>query len=108
MNVLAEEVITDSDAEQMLEKRAKETELKYEQKNALEILRKFVKVEHEKIKILVEELKKIERLRDRQIVAIANFLPQDKEDLKAVLHKEYTSFTPEEIEKILETVKRTI
>jgi len=108
MNVLTEEIITDAEAKEMLEKRAKEIEPKYEQKNSLEILRKFAKVEPERTKLLVEELKKIERLRERQIVAIANFLPQDKEDLRAILHKEYTSFIPEEIESILEIIKKTI
>lgn len=84
-----------------------EGELKYEQKCALSVLRKFA-IDPEKIKKLVEELKSVERLRERQIVAIANFLPEDRDDLRAVLHKEYTAFTSEEIDKILEIVKKTI
>jgi DNA-directed RNA polymerase subunit F len=108
MNVISEREITDAEAKEILESREKESELKYEQKSALSVLRKFIKVEPEKIKKLVEELKSVERLRERQIVAIANFLPEDRDDLRAVLHKEYTAFTPEEIEKILEIVKKAV
>jgi DNA-directed RNA polymerase subunit F len=108
MNIISEEVIPDIKAKELLEEREKESELNYEQKNALDILRKFTKTEPEKIKKLIEELKTIERMRDKQIVAIANFLPEDKDELRVVLHKEYTRFTPEEIDKILEIIKRNI
>jgi len=108
MNVLEEKVITDVEAKELLEKREKEAELKFEQKNALDVLKKFSNVEKEKIDKLVEELKTIEHLREKHIIAIANFLPEDKDDLRIVLHKEYTNFTPEEIEKILQIIKSNI
>ncbi|MEM5809621.1 MAG: RNA polymerase Rpb4 family protein [Candidatus Aenigmatarchaeota archaeon] len=106
MEVLKEEFITDAEAKEILEARGKETELKYEQKNALDVLRKFIKMDVEKAKKLVEELKKIPNLRERQIVAIVNFMPQDRDDLRAILHKEYTSFSEEDITLILEAVKK--
>jgi len=106
MNVLTEDVITDVEAKKLLEEREKESELKYEQKNSLEHLKKFAKIDTKKIENLVKGLTSVEKLRDKHIVLIANFLPQDKDDLRAVLHKEYTSFSEEEIEKILEIVKK--
>ncbi len=106
MEILSEEPITDAEAKEFLEKREKETELKYEQKNALEILRKFSVYPAEKIKKLVEDLRKIEKLRDRQVIAIANLLPEDKDDLRAILQKEYANLTEDEINLILETVKK--
>lgn len=108
MNVLSEEIIPDTKAKEILESREKEGELKYEQKNALDVLRKFVKFDPEKIANLLKELKKVEKLRDRHLVAIANFLPEDRDDLRAVLHKDYTTLTDEEIKLILETVKKFI
>jgi len=108
MNIISEQAVTDVESKEIMEKKEKEAELKYEQKNALEVLRKFAKTDSEKIKKLMEELKTIEKLRERQIIAIANFLPEDKDDLRAVLHKEYTALTPEEIEKILEIIKKNI
>ena len=108
MNIISEVEITDAEAKELLESREKEGELKYEQKGTLSVLRKFIKAEPEKIRKLVEELKSVERLREKQIVAIANFLPEDRDDLRAILHKEYTAFTSEEIDKILEIVKNTV
>jgi DNA-directed RNA polymerase subunit F len=108
MEIQKEEVITDLEAKKILEEREKSSELKYEQKNSLEVLRKFSKADPEKVKRLMEELKTVERLRDKHIVAIVNFLPEDKDDLRAVLHKEYTSFAPEEIDKILQIIKSNI
>jgi len=106
MNIITEEIIPDAEAKKILESR--KVEPKYEQKNAIEILKKFVDTDPEKVKKLIEELKTIERLREKQIVAVANFLPEDKDDLRAILHKEYTMFTPEELDKILEVVKKAV
>jgi DNA-directed RNA polymerase subunit F len=106
MEILSEEPITDAEVKEVLEKREKETELKYEQKNALEILRKFSVLPAEKAKKLATDLKKIEKLRDKQIVAIVNLLPEDKDDLRTILQKEYGSFTEDEINLILELVKK--
>ena len=108
MNILTEEVVTDAEAKEIMEKKEKEVELKYEQKNALDVLRKFSTISNEKIKKLVEELKKIEKLRDKNVIAIANFLPEDKDELRVVLHKDYTTFTEDEINLILETVRKNI
>ena len=108
MNVLSEEFVTDAEAKEMLKMREKQAELKFEQKNAMEILNKFIDFEPEKIKKLVSELKNVERLREKQMIFIANFLPEDREEMRVVLHKEYTNFTPEEIDQILEVVKKTI
>lgn len=108
MKVLAEEVVTNVEAKEILERREKVGELKYEQKNALDILRKFLRVPPEKIKQLVEDLRKVEKLRERQVVAIANFLPEDKDDLRVILQKEYSIFTNDEIDLILSTVKKVL
>ena len=107
MDVISEQLIANAEAKELLEKN-QESELKYEQKNALDILHKFVEVPAEKIKALIADLNKIEKLRDRHIVAIANFLPEDKDDLRVILHKEYPTFTEDELNLILETVKKAI
>ncbi|MBI4009583.1 MAG: DNA-directed RNA polymerase subunit F [Candidatus Aenigmarchaeota archaeon] len=107
MEIVSEQIVTDSEAKELLEKNA-DGELKYEQKNAIEILRKFIAVPTDKIKALMEDLNKIEKLRDRHIISIVNFLPEDKEDLRVILHKEYATFTEDELNLILETVKKTV
>lgn len=106
MEILAEEPITDAEVKEILEKREKEAELKYEQKNALEILRKFSVLPADRAKKLFEDLRKVEKLRNKQIVAIVNLLPEDKDDLRVILQKEYANFTEDEINLILELVKK--
>jgi len=108
MKIITESEVTNADVKEILEGMEKKKELKYEQKNVLSMLRKLAKSTPENIRKLVEELKGMERLREKQIVAIANFLPEDKDDLRVVLHKEYAAFTPEEIDKILEIVRNNI
>lgn len=109
MNIISEELVNNSKARELLEKLEKEKkELKYEQKNSLEILKKSVKLDITKSSELEIELKKIEKLRERQLIAIVNFLPEDKDDLRAILNKDYASLTNEEIESVLKTVKNYI
>jgi DNA-directed RNA polymerase subunit F len=108
MEVVSEQVITDAESKEILEAREKKGELKYEQKKALEILRKFEIPPAEKIQQLVKELMKITKLRDKHAVMIANFLPEDRDDLRAILHKEYNMLTEDELNLILETVRKFI
>ncbi len=107
MDILSEQLVTDAEAKEILEKNA-DSEPKYEQKNALEILRKFNSMPSEKIKELMSNLNKIEKLRDRHIIALSNFLPGDKEDLRVILHKEYPTFTEDELNLILETIRKSV
>ncbi|MBI2542760.1 MAG: hypothetical protein HYW24_01075 [Candidatus Aenigmarchaeota archaeon] len=108
MNIVSEELVPNLKAKEILEEREKEAELKYEQKNSLDILKKFVKLDSKQTSEMIEALRKIEKLRDRHIMSIVNFLPEDKEDLRAVLHKEYSTLTDEEIEQVLKVVKNYI
>lgn len=108
LDIISEELISDSKARELLEKREKEGELKFEQKNTLEVLRKSGKLDLSKIDELTAELKKIEKLRERQVISVVNFLPEDKDDLRAVLGKDYSSLTNEEIDEILKAIKRYI
>lgn len=106
MEVLNEAIITDAEAKEILDKRAKEKELKFEQKNAYDTLNKFIDTDSETAKELGADLFKIGKLRDRQIATIINFLPQDKDDLRAILHKDFATLTEDEANLILETVKK--
>lgn len=108
MNVIKEEFIPDAKAKEILENISKERELKYEQKNSLDLIRKFITIDSKTAEKIMQELGSIEKLRDRQKVAIVNFLPKDSDELRTILHKEYGSFSKEEIEKILEIVKSNI
>lgn len=106
MEVLNENIVTDAEAREVLDKRSKERDLKFEQRNAYDTLNKFIELDGESAKKLGAELFKIGKLRDRHIATIVNFLPQDKDDLRAILHKDFASLTEDEANLILETVKK--
>lgn len=106
MEVLEEKVVTDAESKEILEKRSKEKDLKFEQQNAYEILNKFITLDTESAREMGGELFKIGKLRERQIATIVNFLPKDKDDLRAILHKDFSSLTEDEANLILEIVKK--
>ena len=106
--LLSEVLITNSEAKEILKAKAKDIELGYEPKNALDYLKNYDKLTGKKAKNLIEELKKIEKLRERQIITIVNVLPEDKDDLRMILEKDYTIFSEEEKTLILETIKKFI
>ena len=106
MNLLKEEMITNAKAKEALSSIGKEDDMKYEQKNAYDNLKKFVNLDPKKIEALVKELEKNKKLRERQIVAIANMLPEDTDDLRIILQREYSNYTQEEISLILDLVRK--
>ena len=106
--ILKEMLITNTEAKNILAERKKEIELGYEQKNALDYLKKYDRLTEKRFKELVEKLTEIKKLRERQIILIANLLPQDSEDLRLILEKDYTLLTDEEKNLIFETIKKFI
>ena len=108
MRLLKEDLITNAEAKEIVDGLGSPDDMKYEQKNAYENLKKFIKADPKQIEALAEELKNIDKLRSRNLIAVANMLPEDSDDLRAILHKEYSNFTTEEINLILDTVNKFV
>ncbi len=107
MEIIKEEIISNAEALEILSKAEKEKkELNFLQKKSLEILKKFKKISAEKAKKMFEELSKIEKLRTSHIVSIINLMPEDLDDLRVALHKDYNLLDENEKNKILEIVKK--
>lgn len=107
MEIVKEERISNAEALEILSKAEKEKkELNFLQKKSLEILKKFKKISAEKAKKMFEELSKIEKLRSSHIVSIINLMPEDLDDLRVALHKDYNLLDENEKSKILEIVKK--
>jgi len=106
MKVLKEVFIPAVKALKILEEKAKSKELNYVQKNTYDILKKFVKIDEKKAEELKAELSKIEKLREKHIILLIDFLPQDKDELKTVLYKDYNMLKEEEKNQILELLKK--
>jgi len=104
--IVREDLITSTEAKDILKGRKKEIELGYEQKNALDYLKKYDKLNSKKAKELASKLSEVKRLRERQIISIVNILPQDNDDLRLILEKDYNLLTDEEKSLILESVRK--
>ncbi|MBU5688039.1 MAG: RNA polymerase Rpb4 family protein [Candidatus Aenigmarchaeota archaeon] len=104
--VLKEKLITNAEALSILEKRAKERELNYEQKNALEHLKKYTTINDEKAKEMFQKLSDLGKLTERQIIMIINLLPKDRDDLRVILEKDYKNFSDQDKDLILDIIKQ--
>ncbi|NOZ81776.1 MAG: DNA-directed RNA polymerase subunit F [Candidatus Micrarchaeota archaeon] len=106
MKVIDMEPVPMATAKEIME--SKEGELGYEQKLALEHLRKFTKLDKEKAEKLAEELSGILRMSKETLMQIVNLLPTTPDEVRMLFAKERFSLKEEEIAKIIETVKKYI
>jgi DNA-directed RNA polymerase subunit F len=106
MKVENEKVILWAEVRKVLEKKEKEKELSYEQKNALDHLRKFSKISEKSAAEMAEELGKIERLKEKHIISIINHMPQELEDLRVLFANEVVNLSEEDRKKIISIVKK--
>ena len=105
MDIKDEKVVSWLNAKKILMEKENKRELVYEQKNALEHLRKFCKISEKKYQKMFEELKAIEKLKDKHIVGIINFMPQNQEELRVLFANERAVLTDDDKKKILKIVK---
>jgi DNA-directed RNA polymerase subunit F len=106
MKVESEKFIAWPLIKKTLEKKEKEKELSYEQKNALDHLRKFSKVSEKAAAEMAEELGKIDRLKEKHIMSIINHMPQDLEELRVLFANEVASISEDDRKKIISIVKK--
>ena len=94
-----------SEVKNTLKKISKERkELLYEQRIALEHAQKFVKLPVKKTNDLIKGLTSLEFLKEIHAYKIADLLPNNEDDVKAIFAKERITLGENEIKKILEIV----
>lgn len=106
MEIKNEQPVAAAIVKKLLSKREKEKELGYEQKVTLDHLKKFCDFSEKASEDLVEELKGIEKLNDKQIVNIVNLLPQDLDELRLIFANERIDLSDGDKKKILDAVKK--
>jgi DNA-directed RNA polymerase subunit F len=106
MKIESEKVVLWAEVKKVLEKKEKEKELSYEQKNALDHLRRFSKISEKAATEMAEDLSKIERLKEKHIISIINHMPQELEDLRVLFANEVVSLSDEDRKKIILIVKK--
>ena len=106
MEVKSEKFASWADVKKALEKKEKEKELGYEQKNAIDHLRKFCKISEKEEKEMREELKAaVSKLNERHLTNIVNFLPMTNDELRVLFADERTVLSDEDKSKIVSIVK---
>jgi len=99
--------ITISEVKNILKKVEKDRkEMLYEQKIALEHAHKFAKLSVKKADELVKELSKLEFLQEIHAYKIADILPTTSDDVKTIFAKERITLSENDINQILELVKK--
>jgi DNA-directed RNA polymerase subunit F len=106
MKVIETKPVSMAEAKDILSSREKRKELSYEQKLALEHLNKFTKLNAENAKKLLEELSGVLRMSQETVVQILNFLPKNPDELRMIFSREKFSLKEDEINKILEIIKK--
>ncbi len=100
--------ITISEAKELLDKRAKISELGYEQRLAREYLTEFARINEKEAKDLIEKLKTIENLSETALIKIADLLPKDEDELRVVLQKERYTLEKTEVEAVISAVNELL
>ncbi len=109
--VLDFEYITIAEAKEVMDKIVEErkaiSELTFETRRALKHLTLFYRIPAEKAKELVSELEKLPQVGRRDLaVKIADILPRVRDEVRLIYAKERTTLTTEQIDEILEVVKK--
>ncbi len=106
MEIINEKPVSIVEVKRILEAKAKEKKLGYEQNNVLEHLRKFCKLSKKNAEQMIENLSKIEKLKDKHVMTIVNNLPEDLDDLRLLFTNERITISQDDKKKILEIVKK--
>ena len=103
---MAEKPITLAEVLEILERRKREGELDYGQRLTYDYAQKFAKLSAKEARKLAEELLNLGNLREHQVVALVNLMPETAEDVQLIFQKERIRLTDEDIQKILELISR--
>jgi len=105
MKVDDEQIILWAQAKKILADLEKDRTLGYEQKNALEQLKKFSKIPKKDVEELKTKLGKIEKLKEKHIIALINMLPRDADEVKLLFANEPINLSEDERKKIASITK---
>jgi DNA-directed RNA polymerase subunit F len=104
--VIEEKPVTMGEVAEVVKKMDTEAMI-YEQKLALEHLQKFAKIKAKDTQKLVKEILKLnEKFKSHHAVKVADLLPEDEGDVKAIFAKERFTLSKEEIKALLDVIAK--
>ena len=112
--IIDEEYLTIAEAKELLEDLELERgadpdhEMRYELARAIEHVNRFAVLEAEESATLVEELAGLESVDDRIAYKIADLLPRDRDELRAIYAQERYSLSSDELDEILDIVAKYV
>ena len=106
MKILEVKPVTMAEAKDIVMDRENDKELGYEQKLAAEHLKKFTKLKASEAKKFATDISDVLRMGPETLVQIVNLMPQNPDELRLIFAREKFSLKEEEIQKILEIVKK--
>lgn len=111
---LSEEYLTVAEAKEYLsdieaERAAQEDrEMQYELARAIEHVNRFATLDADEARDLVGELSELEKVDDATAHKIADLLPRDRDELRAVYAQERYSLSGDELDEILDVVAQYV
>jgi DNA-directed RNA polymerase subunit F len=102
--IISEEEVTLPQVKKILTKRAKESELSFQQSITLDHASSFAKMAPAVSRKLVERLIKKYEISRAQAVQIANIAPTSAEEIKTILDTRSTNLTEEQFIEIVDMV----
>jgi len=112
--IVDEEYLTLAEAKEHLEDIERERaldedrEMRYELTRAVEHVNRFTTLDIEESEAFVEELQDLEKIDEATAYKIANLLPQDRDELRAVFAQERYSLSGEELDDVLNVVAKYV
>ncbi len=102
-----EEYLSLADVKELLEnEKDNREELMPEQKLALSHADAFAKLSRTKVKKLVAELVKMDQMSEPNAYKIADLMPEEPEEVRAIFSKERFTLTKEETDQVLKLVRK--
>ena len=109
-----EEHLTISEAKELLSEveadhaADEDREMRYELARAIEHVNRFALLTPEESRELVEELLELEKVDEATAYKIADLLPQDRDELRAVFAQQRYSLSGDELDDILNVVAKYV
>ncbi|MFC6724961.1 RNA polymerase Rpb4 family protein [Halobium palmae] len=99
------ELLADIEADRAADE---ERELRYELARAIEHVNRFAVLDPEESLELVAELEELEKVDEKTAYKIADLLPRDRTELRAVFAKERYALDGDELDEILDVVAKYV
>ncbi|MHC1566397.1 MAG: RNA polymerase Rpb4 family protein [Candidatus Syntropharchaeia archaeon] len=104
--IVNEELLTLAEVKEILSeiREREKDEMRHEKRKALDHCNRFAKIDAKRSRKLVNELMKLEKMREEIAIRIVDIMPRSKDELRTIYAKEKFTLTDEDFERILDII----